>query len=181
MLKAAGLKFTTQQPKIDERALEQILLHLSPAQIALKLAHAKALSLDDETKSVWIIGADQILEFEGQVIHKAQSINEAILNLRLLSGQMHQLHSAVCVVQNNELRFSHLATATLYMRNLSKEFLQTYSKSEPEALLHSVGGYHVEGIGIQLFDHIEGDIHTIMGMPLLPLLAFLRQTSIIQT
>ena len=135
--------------------------------------------MNAETDATWVIGADQVLEFEGKVSHKASTLTHALQNLRQMSGKKHFLHSAVSVVQNHQVRFNHLATATLHMRKLSSSFLDFYAEHAADALLQSVGGYHVEGLGIQLIEKIDGDIHTVMGLPLMPLLAFLRQQGII--
>ena len=179
ILASAGLNFVVKGPEIDEPAFHQKFKDSPAPEMAQKLAAQKALSLSNATDDIWVIGADQILEFEGRVIHKANSMEEAQANLRKLNNKTHRLHSAVCVAQNHQLRFKHISTATMQMRNLGEDFLQNYFHSAKEALLYSVGGYHIEGLGIQLFDKIEGDIHTVMGMPLLPLLAFLRQEGII--
>ena len=177
MMKSAGLAFGVKKPTLDEAALQQQLGHLQPSDLALELAKAKALSLRGE--DAYIIGSDQILEFEGRVLHKAKTLPEAISNLHRLAGHTHKLHSAVAVVKNGKEQFNHTSTATLKMRLLSEAFLQSYAEREEEALLNSVGGYHFEGAGHQLFEDVSGDINTIMGMPLLPLLAFFREKAII--
>ena len=180
ILTSAGLHFVVKKPDIDEVAFHQKFKDAPAPEMAQELAARKALSLSNTTDNTLVIGADQILEFEGQIIHKASTLSEAQQNLRKFSGKTHKLHSAVCVAHNHRLRFNHISTATLYMRSLGEDFLQNYFHSAQDALLHSVGGYHIEGLGIQLFDKIDGDIHSIMGMPLIPLLAFLRQEGIIQ-
>ena len=177
MLKSAGLTFEVKRPAVDEVVLQQRLGQLPPADLALQLAKAKALSV--HAGEAYVIGSDQILEFEGRVLHKAKSLPEAITNLGRLSGHTHELHSAVVVMKNGEEQFSHTSTAIMKMRVLSDAFLQSYVQQEQAALLNSVGGYYYEAAGRQLFEDVSGDINTIMGMPLLPLLAFFREKAII--
>ncbi len=177
MLKSAGLAFEVRKPAVDESALQQSLGQLAPVDLALQLAKAKALSV--RAQGAYIIGSDQTLEFEGCTLHKAKSLSEAIANLGRLSGHTHELHSAVVVAENGIEQFSYTSTAIMKMRALSEAFLQSYAQKENEALLNSVGGYYFEGAGQDLFEEVTGDIHTIMGMPLLPLLAFLREKAII--
>lgn len=177
MLKSAGLAFEVKKPAIDEKALQQKFAQLMPSELAIQLAKAKAVSI--HANEAYVIGSDQTLEFESRVFHKAKSLPEATNNLRLLSGKIHKLHSAVAVVKNGKEQFSHTSTATLKMRQLSEAFLQSYAEREELALLDSVGGYHFEGAGHQLFEDVSGDINTIMGMPLLPLLAFFKEKAII--
>lgn len=179
LLRVAGVSVTARKPEVDETSLLKTLSHLTPPQLAVQLAEAKARSLSAESDATWVIGADQVLEFEGKVTHKASTVTQALQNLRHMSGKKHSLHSAVCVVQNHQVHFKHLATATLHMRELSPTFLDFYAEHAKAALLQSVGGYYVEDLGIQLFENIDGDIHTVMGLPLMPLLAFLRQQGII--
>ena len=177
MMKSAGLAFEVKKPAVDEKALQQKLAQLTPSELAMQLAKAKAHSI--QADEAYIIGSDQIMEFEGRVLHKAKTLPEAISNLRRLAGRTHKLHSAVVVVKDGKEQFSHVSTAIMKMRSLSETALQSYSKKEEEALLNSVGGYYFEGAGGNLFEEFTGDIHTIMGMPLLPLLAFFREKAII--
>ena len=177
MLKSAGLTFEVKKPAIDEAAMQEKLGQLAPVDLALQLAKAKALSV--RVGEAYVIGSDQILEFKGRVLHKAKSLPEAITNLGRLSGHTHKLHSAVVVVKNGKEQFSHTSTAIMKMRVLTQTLLQSYVQKEQEALLNSVGGYYYEAAGHQLFEDVSGDINTIMGMPLLPLLAFFREKAII--
>jgi septum formation protein len=177
MMKSAGLAFEVKKPQVDEKAFQQQLAQLAPSTLAKQLAKLKAFSI--RADEAYIIGSDQTLEFETQVFHKASSLAEAISNLRRLNGKTHKLHSAVVVVKNGIEQFKHTSTATMKMRLLDEAFLQSYAKREEEALLNSVGGYYFEGAGESLFESVTGDINTIMGMPLLPLLAFFREKAII--
>jgi len=179
MFRAAKLSFQSVIPDVDEQAIHTKLSHLNPKSLAGILAQTKALSVSKQFPERFVVGADQTLEFESQVRHKAKSPNEAIENLRLMNGKSHKLHAAVSVVVNGKFRYKHTSTATLKMRILSEDFIKTYAQSEQEALLTSVGGYFYEGAGIHLFEKISGNIHTILGLPLLPLLAFLRKQAIL--
>jgi septum formation protein len=177
IMKSAGLAFEVKKPQLDETALQQQLAHLAPSALAVQLAKLKAFSI--RADEAYIIGSDQTLEFEARVFHKARNLAEAISNLRRMNGKTHKLHSAVVVVKNGTEQFKHTSTATMKMRLLDEVFLQSYAKREEEALLNSVGGYYFEGAGENLFESVTGDINTIMGMPLLPLLAFFREKAII--
>ena len=179
MLTSAGLSLEVIRPLVDEVTLQGQFQHLSPSDLALQLAHAKALSVSTTHPDRLVIGADQTLECDGELYHKARSITEATRNLRKLSGKTHHLHSAVSLVFNDQELFCHTSRASLTMWPLSEAFMTSYASREAEALLQSVGGYHFEGFGVQLFEKVEGDIHTILGLPLLPLLAFLRSQAII--
>ncbi|MEO9168154.1 MAG: Maf family protein [Aestuariivirga sp.] len=177
MMKSAGLVFEVKKPAVDEKALQEQFAHLTPSELAMQLARAKARSIHAD--EAYVIGSDQTLEFETCVFHKARNLSEAISNLRRLSGHTHKLHSAVVVVKNGAVQFSHTATAIMTMRLLDEAFLQSYAEREQEALLNSVGGYYYEAAGRKLFEDVTGDINIIMGMPLLPLLAFLRKKAIV--
>lgn len=179
MLRAAGLDFESIKPDIDEQKQQTEFCQLSPRALATRLACTKALSISKTYNTQFIIGADQTLEFESHIQHKARTASEAISNLRDMCGKSHHLHSAVSVVKNNEILFGHTSTATLVMRPFSEHFLGAYVMQARDALLNSVGGYYFEGAGVQLFESVEGDIHTILGLPLMPLLAFLRREAII--
>ena len=181
ILKSAHLAFEAHQPRVDEAALHIVSPLISAADLAIKLAKSKAMSLSGVFPNHLILGADQTLEFEGRVHHKANTVQEAKTALRLMSGKIHHLHSAFSVVQNGNELSNHLSTATLRMRTLSDSFIEIYAENQQEALLNSVGGYYYEGMGVHLFEKVAGDIHTILGLPLLPLLAFLRQQAIIPT
>lgn len=179
LLSAAGVTFEARPAEVDEKCLQDELKSFRPENLALELAKAKALSLSALNSSHLILGADQILVFSGKVIHKAHSLREAHETLSLLRGETHQLHSAIAFAAGSKLVFEHISTAHLTMRNFSEEFLEHYLETVGEDILGSVGCYHYEGLGLQLFEKIEGDYHTILGLPLLPVLAFLRQSSIL--
>lgn len=178
LLQSAGIPFQAHRPELDEDRLQAEWKHLAAIELAKQLALAKAMSVSSIFPDHFVLGADQTLEFESKVQHKPKSLEQAIENLRRMSGKQHKLHSAQSIVKNGQIQFSHVSTATLYMRTLSEGYLMEYAKSQQEALLYSLGGYHFESVGVQLFETAIGDSHTIMGLPLLPLLAFLRDRAI---
>lgn len=149
--------------------------------LASRLAREKALSLTDVASNDIVIGSDQVLQCEGRVLGKAASLEELKTHLEFLRGRSHFLHSAVACVQEGQLLFETTATARLKMRHFSNDALQDYLAGNGEALLGCVGGYQIEAEGVRLFEEIEGDSFTIQGIPLLPLLAFLRSRSLVAT
>ena len=124
----------------------------------------------------FVIGADQVMECSGKLFAKPVGIDGAREQLQLLRGQPHSLYSAVAIALDGEIRWRHVEKAVLTMRGFSDTFLEDYIAGEGAALLACVGGYRIEGRGIQLFSHVEGDHFTIIGLPLLPLLGYLRET-----
>jgi septum formation protein len=173
ILRNAGLKFEAMAPAVDEHQLKQELGTLSPVQLASSLAGHKALSLSRPQDVV--IGADQTLSFHGQCIGKARNIAEAKLHLQNLRGQTHSLHSAIAIAFQGQIQWTYSETAHLTMRKFSDTFLETYLAANANEILPCVGAYQLESHGVQLFERIEGDYFTILGLPLLPLLAYLRQ------
>lgn len=181
LLADAGLEFDTAAADIDERAVEAPLVEelFPPEDIAAVLAEAKALDVAERFAGAWVIGADQVLGFAGRRWTKPASIEEARRNLLELRGKTHDLHSAVACVRDGETLWRHVSTARLTMRDFSPEFLGRYLAEVGDAALESVGSYQLEGRGVQLFEKIEGDYFAILGLPLLPLLAFLRGEGVI--
>ena len=176
LLEAAGVAFETVTAPVDEGAIRAELLaaRQSPVSIAQHLAVEKASVVSRQRPAAWVLGADQVLEFEGRIVSKSQSLGEAAVLLRQLRGRSHRLISGVALVRDKTTVWQHSDTATLTMRSFSDEFLDGYLARAGEAILGSVGCYHLEGLGVQLFDRIEGDYFTILGLPLLPVLAALR-------
>lgn len=177
LLANAGLEFDVLPSMVDERAVEAplILDGATPAGIASALAEAKALDVSARVPGAFVIGADQTLDAEGHRGTKSETLAEARLQLARLSGRAHQLHSAVAVARDGELRWRHLDSATLTMRPLTAGDIDGYLDRVGPEVLKSVGVYQLEGEGIRLFESIEGDYFTILGLPLLPLLAYLRR------
>ncbi|MDQ3558989.1 MAG: Maf family protein [Pseudomonadota bacterium] len=182
VLANAGIGFEVVPAVLDERAAEEPLAEAGapPEDIAVALAMAKATSISENHPADLVIGADQVLEFEGKLLHKPQDMEAARRQLLSLSGGRHFLHSAVACARGGEIVWSDVETASLAMRRLEPAFVGRYlARVGPEAL-GSVGAYQLEGLGIQLFDKIEGDFFAILGLPLLPLLKFLRAEGLLE-
>lgn len=173
MLRRAGLAFTAQPAGVDEAALKRGFTG-PPDALAQSLAEAKARAVSAAHPAALVLGADQILVCNGTVFDKPADLATAAAQLRRLSGQVHQLVTAACVVQGGAVAWSHVEQATLEMRALSEDFIARYLAAEGEAVLGCVGAYRLEGLGAQLFHRVEGDYFTILGLSLLPLLGFLR-------
>jgi septum formation protein len=173
LLMNAGIAFEAMAARVNEREIEgrSLVEHASGESLALTLAEAKALAVAGDA----VIGADQILELEGRILHKAGSLEQARAQLDALRGKTHQLHTAVALAKNGRIEWRHVETARLTMRFFSDAERDTVLAEEGEAALGSVGTYRLEGPSIRLFERIEGDYFAILGLPLLPLLAALRQ------
>ena len=161
--------------EIDERAVEAQAGVPTPVAAAQLLARAKADAVAAERSGHLVLGADQTLARGPERFSKPSGRAAAAEQLRRLSGQSHELHSAIALVRDGEVLFEHVDSARLTMRDFSDVFIDDYLDMAGDAALASVGGYQLEGIGIHLFERVEGDYFTILGLPLLPLLAFLRQ------
>ncbi len=178
VLRRAGIPFEQRPANIDERAIEADSMReqpkSGPGELAMMLACAKAENISRNEPSALVIGADQVMECGGRFYQKPSSIEAARDQLIHLRGRAHSLNSAVCVARNGKTVWRHLGLASLDMRTFTESFLDQYIETEGEALLQSVGAYRIEGRGVQLFSRVEGDIFTIIGLPLLPLLSYLR-------
>jgi septum formation protein len=179
ILAAAGLRFEIRPSLIDERAIEAKAGITDAAAIARHLARAKADKIAATLPGRIVLGADQTLARGAMRLGKPGNRAEAAEQLRALRGRTHELHSALALVRGSEALFACVSTARLTLRNFSDQFLNEYLDLAGEAALSSVGAYQLEGIGIHLFERVEGDYFTILGLPLLPLLAFLRQSKLI--
>lgn len=168
----AGIAFDAVPVRVNERAIEAEALreNVVPAEIALRLAKAKALAWEAEA----VIGSDQILAVDGEILHKAASLAEARERLNRLRARTHELHTAVALSVGNRLVWRHVETARLTMRAFSDDERDLVLAAEGEAVLGSVGAYRLEGPSVRLFETIEGDYFTILGLPLVPLLRALR-------
>tara|TARA_R110002020_G_scaffold47752_12_gene136139 strand:+ start:3134 stop:3727 length:594 start_codon:yes stop_codon:yes gene_type:complete len=174
LLSNAGLAFDVEPAQIDERAVEQALDGMDAEDIALILAEAKAQEVSGRSPGALVIGSDQTLSLGGEVLHKPADMEEARRRLLALSGRTHELNSAVVLARDGEILWRHASIARLTMRDLDPGFIGRHLSSAGDRALSSVGAYQLEGEGIQLFDRVEGDYFTIIGLPLLPLLAELR-------
>ena len=176
MLRDAGLEVEAIPADIDERAAEAPLLEadLDPQDVASILAEAKALDVSTRRPDALVVGADQTLAVGDERLHKPKDMEEARRRLLALSGRTHHLHSAVVLAERGEAVWRHVSMARMTMRDLDPAFVGRHLAAVGEAALTSVGAYQIEGPGVQLFERIEGDLFTIIGLPLLPLLAELR-------
>ncbi len=177
MLKNAGLSFDAMPANIDEGAITKTMQDAGSdiKNIALELAQQKALHISKSNPEALVIGSDQILEFEGALISKADSPQAARAKLEKLSGKSHALISAVTIARGSEILWSNTDSAHLTMRDISNDALDTYCARAGDALVNCVGAYELEGIGSWLFSEIKGDYFTILGMPLLPVLGYLSE------
>ena len=177
ILKAAGLVFDQIPARIDETALIESLLadNAPPRDIADALAEAKTLKVAIKApKDAIVIGADQLLVCEGRIFEKPSSRDEAVSHLTFLAGKRHELIGGVCGAINGAVVWRHVATSRLTMRPMDDAFIQDYLDSAGPDVFSSVGCYHLEGLGAHLMTRIDGDFFSILGLPLLPVLDFLR-------
>ena len=183
LLANAGLEVVAEPAEFDERAARAPLHEegLGADDIAAVLAEAKAGTVSETRPGALVIGADQTLSCDGERFDKPRSMEEAREQLLRLRGRTHMLHSALACVRDGETLFRHLDEARLTMRDVTPAFVGRYLARIGNKAFESVGAYQIEGPGIQLFARIEGDFFTILGLPLLPLLAFLRAQGILET
>lgn len=173
MLGAAGVEFEVRPAAIDERALEAELRHAGPGEVALALAEAKALSVEGGGRPV--LGSDSVVAVVGRRFDKPASRAQAAEHLRFFSGKTMELHSAAALALGGRIEWSHVSLATLKVRELSEEYIEAYLVAEWPEVSQCVGVFRIEALGPQLFESIEGDMFTVLGMPLLPVLGALRQ------
>ena len=174
LLANAGINFEAVPAEIDERAVQQASHLTAPGDIAKLLAHEKSLAVSAQLPSRFIVGADQTLALRSRLFGKPAGRAQAAEQLRALAGGTHELHSAVAVARDGKILFDNVTSARMTMRNLGEAEINAYLDQAGEAVTSSVGAYQLEGLGVHLFERIEGDHFTILGLPLLPLLAFLR-------
>jgi septum formation protein len=181
LLAEAGIDAEARPAPIDERALEAPLLDAgaTPREIAVALAAAKAVATSEAMPGALVIGADQTLDRDGERMTKPSDVDAARRQLLTLSGRTHQLHSAVACARDRMILWQHVESPTLTMRALTPDDIARYLAAVGEDALASVGAYQLEGRGIQLFERIDGDFFAILGLPLLPLLAFLRTEKVL--
>ncbi|HEX8167905.1 MAG TPA: Maf family protein [Beijerinckiaceae bacterium] len=174
LLESAGLPVETEAPGVDERAVEAGAGALPPEGIARRLAGEKALAVSRRRPGRVVVGADQVLALEGEVLHKPADRAAAHAQIMRLAGRTHALHTAFAIALDGAVRREGLDSARLTMRPLGAAAIERYLALAGDAVTQSVGGYQLEGAGIHLFERVEGDHATILGLPLLPLLAGLR-------
>lgn len=175
LLDAAGLSYEAVRPDVDEASLKAKLE--DAAEIAVELARAKALSVPGE----WVIGSDSVVACDGRLFDKPRDRAEAAEHLRFFSGKPMHLSSAVALARGGISDWHHVDTAVLHVRPLSPQFITAYLDAEWPAVGYTVGVFRLEGRGVQLFERIEGDHFTILGLPLLPLLGALRERGLLES
>ena len=174
LLANAGIDFKAIPADIDERGVQQSSGLTSPGEIAALLAREKARAVSNRQPRQIVVGADQTLALGARLFSKPAGRAQAAVQLRALAGNRHQLHSAVAVARDGKILFEAVSVAEMTMRPLTEAEIEAYLSAAGEAVTSSVGAYQLEGLGVHLFERIEGDHFTILGLPLLPLLAFLR-------
>lgn len=185
LLEAAGVDVAIRPADVDEAAIRDRLLAADPnvshESVALVLAEEKAKAVSVLVPDALVIGADQVLSFEGRLFEKPKSLGEAREHLSALRGQTHALHAATALAKNGAVVWRDTATACLTMRDFSEAALDAYLARAGDDVLTSVGAYRIEGPAVQLFEDIDGDHSTILGLPLLPLLKELRRRDMLAT
>ena len=174
LLANAGISFDAIPADIDERALQKNSGLSAPGEIAGLLAREKACFVSSKNPGRYVLGADQTLALGNRLFSKPAGRTQAADQLRLLAGHTHELHSAVAVARDGKIVFSDVVVARMTMRRLDESEIEAYLHQAGQAVTTSVGAYQLEGLGVHLFERIEGDHFTILGLPLLPLLAFMR-------
>ncbi|RZN33097.1 Maf family protein [Bradyrhizobium sp. Leo121] len=179
LLANAGIAFEAMPADIDERAIQENSGLSAPADIALLLAREKALFVSSGRPGRFVVGADQTLALGDRLFTKPAGRDQAAEQLRALAGRVHELHSAVAVAQDGKILFADTSVARMSMRPLREDEITAYLGQAGEAVTTSVGAYQLESLGVHLFERIDGDHFTILGLPLLSLLAFLRSENLL--
>jgi septum formation protein len=180
MLDAAGVAYTSIPAEIDERAIEADLNGSGAGEIAEALSVAKAHAVSTQHTEKLVLGSDSLVVCEGRRFDKPASREEAADHLRYFSGKAMELHSGAALLRKNTCEWSHADCARLFVRDLSEGFIRSYLDAEWPEVGYCVGVFRIEGMGIQLFDRIEGSHFTISGMPMLPLLGALRELGVLE-
>lgn len=181
MLSEAGVSFAVQVADVDEDAVKTVHDPADAAGLAVELARVKALAVSRHDADAWVLGADQTLSFDGGLVSKAGSLGEARARLQAMRGRTHQLHSGAALAHKGQVVWSGVDTATMRVRDFSNAFLDAYLAAEGEGLLSCVGAYRLEGMGAQLFEAVEGDYFTVLGLPLWPVLDELRRAGVLRS
>jgi septum formation protein len=179
MLTGAGVRFNVVDAGVDEPAIKAAFGSDDPTALAVELAKAKALAVSRQEPGAWVLGSDQTLAFEGALVSKAPTLAAARDRLRTMRGRIHHLHSGAALARDGAVAWSGVDTAQMAMRDFSDAFLDAYLDAEGEPVLAAVGAYRLEGMGSQLFDRVDGDYFTVLGMPLWAVLTELRRAGVI--
>ena len=183
LMEQAGLTFAVVPATVDEPAARAAMARegdaFSPGEVALQLAALKALEVSQKNPAALVIGSDQVLALGAGIFGKPESPAAARRQLETLAGETHTLPTGVVLAQGGTVVWEHLGVATLTMRTLSPAFLDDYCARAGSVVTDTVGGYALEGLGVQLFERIDGDYFTIIGLPLLPLLGELRRRGVV--
>jgi septum formation protein len=181
LLRSAGVTFDVASPRLDEEAVKQSLLAegVDASGVAAALAAAKAVQVSRSHSEALVLGADQVLDFDGTALSKAKDEDEARGQLMRLRGREHLLITSAALARNGAVVWRHASRAKLWMRDFGDEFLNDYLAREADHILWCVGGYRLEGLGAQLFERIEGDYFSILGLPLLSVLSALREQGVL--
>jgi septum formation protein len=180
LLANAGIAFEAIPAELDERAIQLASALSAPGEIAALLARDKALAVSEKHPDRYVVGADQTLILGERLFSKPAGRAQAAAQLRALAGQSHELHSAAAVARDGEILFEDVSIARMTMRSLDDATISDYLDAAGEAVTTSVGAYQIEGLGVHLFERIDGDHFTILGLALLPLLKFLRSQGLLR-
>ncbi len=182
LLRNAGVKFAVEVARVDEEGLRRALEAdaASPREIADALAEMKALKISGKHPGAMVIGCDQVLDFEGGILAKPQTPHEAQDQLRRMRGKRHDLISAVVICEAGRAVWRHVGSVRMTMKNVSDAYLQGYIARNWDSIRHSVGAYKLEEEGVRLFERVDGDYFTVLGLPLLGLLSYLEQRGVLQ-
>lgn len=175
VLRGAGVAFSVEKPQVDEAELKAGWIDRSPAEVAVGLAEAKAAEVSARFPEALVIGADQTLELAGRLYDKAESPEAARARLLELRGREHRLNAGTALARGGEIVWSDLQVSRMKVRAFSDEWLDHYMSQVGGALTASVGAYEYEGLGVQLFEKVQGDFYAVLGLPLVPLLEALRE------
>ena len=178
ILKAAGIPILAVAANVDERAIERTFTG-GPPELARALAKAKAQAVAASHPGRLVLGGDQILALGEEVFHKATTRSDALAQLGRLSGREHRLHSALALAKDPDILFENVSTVTVHIVDSGPRALAAYVDAVGDRILDTVGGYEIEGLGANLIERIDGDFFTVVGLPLLPLLAYCRSVGLI--
>ena len=178
ILEGAGIPFEAIAADFDERALEANF-SVSPENLAQLLAAEKARIVSQAHPDRFVLGGDQVLAIDGEVLHKAPTQAAAIEQLMRLSGRVHQLHSAISIAREGAAQFANVSSVTVSMLPYKRDAVVAYVQAAGKRVLDTVGGYEIEGLGVNLIDRIDGDFFAVVGLPLLPVLGFFRREGLI--